>query len=129
MTTVVISTAGRNLYCSTQSVFPKLPMDKIYFVYLLTNWNNKVMYVGVTNNLERRLYEHKRKLVEGFTRRYNVGKLVYFESTPNALSAIEREKQIKKWRREKKNQLVESANPAWEDLSLGWGKDFSLRSK
>jgi putative endonuclease len=99
-----------------------LAMEKIYAVYLLTNWNNKVMYVGMTNNLERRLYEHKHKLVEGFTQKYNVDKLVYFETTTDALAAIEREKQIKKWRREKKNQLVVSVNPGWEDLSLRWGK-------
>ena len=95
-------------------------MDKTYYVYLLTNWNNKVMYVGVTSNLERRLYEHKNKLVEGFTEKYNVGKLVYLETTSDVLAAIEREKQIKKWRREKKNQLVVGMNPEWKDLSLRW---------
>lgn len=100
-------------------------MGKTYYVYLLTNWNNKVMYVGVTSNLEHRLYEHKNKLVEGFTKKYNVGKLVYFETTNDAMAAIEREKQIKKWRREKKNQLVIGMNPEWKDLSLEWGKDFS----
>jgi len=104
-------------------------MDKTYYVYLLTNWNNKVMYVGVTSNLERRVYEHKNKLVEGFTKKYNIGKLVYFETTNDVMAAIEREKQIKKWRREKKNQLVIGANPGWKDLSLEWGKDFSLQSK
>ena len=77
-------------------------MGKTYYVYLLTNWNNKVMYIGVTSNLERRVYEHKNKLVEGFTQKYNVNKLVCFESTNDVLAAIEREKQIKKWRREKK---------------------------
>ena len=100
-------------------------MDKTYYVYLLTNWNDKVMYVGVTNNLERRLYEHKNKLVEGFTQKYNVNKLVYFDTTTDVLAAIGREKQIKKWRREKKNQLVVEMNPEWKDLSLEWGKDFS----
>lgn len=100
-------------------------MDKTYYVYLLTNWNNKVMYVGVTSNLERRVYEHKNKLVEGFTQKYNVNKLVCFETTNDVLAAIEREKQIKKWRREKKNQLVMQMNSTWEDLSLGWGKDLS----
>lgn len=104
-------------------------MDKTYYVYLLTNWNNKVMYVGVTSNLERRVYEHKNKLVEGFTKKYNIGKLVYFETTNDVMAAIEREKQIKKWRREKKNQLVIGVNPGWKDLSLEWGKDFSLQSK
>lgn len=100
-------------------------MDKTYYVYLLTNWNNKVMYVGVTSDLERRVYEHKNKMVEGFTEKYNVNKLVYFETTNDVMAAIEREKQIKKWRREKKNQLVIGMNPEWKDLSLEWGKDFS----
>lgn len=104
-------------------------MEKTYYVYLLTNWNNKVMYVGVTSNLERRIYEHKNKLVEGFTKKYNVSKLVHFEITSDVMAAIEREKQIKKWRREKKNQLVIAMNPEWKDLSLEWGKDFSFQSK
>lgn len=95
-------------------------MDKTYYVYLLTNWNNQVMYVGVTNNLERRIYEHRNKLVDGFTKKYNVEKLVYFETTSDVLAAIEREKQIKKWRREKKNRLVAGMNPEWKDLSLEW---------
>ena len=66
-----------------------------YYVYILTNWNNKVMYIGVTNNLQRRLYEHKSKLVEGFTKQYNVNKLVYYEHTTDINSAIAREKQLK----------------------------------
>jgi len=100
-------------------------MDKIYYVYLLTNWNNQVMYVGVTNDLERRIYEHKNKLIDGFTKKYHVDKLVYFETTSDVLAAIEREKQIKKWRREKKNQLVIEMNPEWKDLSLEWEQGFS----
>ena len=104
-------------------------MDKAYYVYLLTNWNNRVIYVGVTSDLERRVYEHKNKLHEGFTQKYNVNKLVYYESSCDVMAAIEREKQIKKWRREKKNQLVIQMNPNWDDLSLDWGMDFSLRSK
>jgi len=93
---------------------------KNYYVYLLTNWNNKVMYVGMTNNLERRLYEHKNKLVNGFTKKYNIIKLVYFEETSDVNTALSREKEIKKWRREKKDSLVLIANPEWEDLSEGW---------
>ena len=89
-----------------------------YYVYILTNWNNRVMYVGVTNDLARRLYEHKNKLVEGFTSRYNVHKLVYFEQTTDVYAAIAREKEIKAWRREKKNRLVESKNPNWEELDI-----------
>ncbi len=77
-----------------------------YYVYLLTNWNNKVMYVGVTNDLGRRLYEHRNKLVKGFTERYNVHKLFYYEETSDVNAALTREKQIKKWRREKKNILL-----------------------
>ena len=91
-----------------------------YYVYLLTNWNNKVIYVGMTNDLQRRIYEHKNKSVRGFTSRYNVNKLVYFEHTTDVLQAIAREKEIKKWRREKKNRLVESMNPEWKDLSAEW---------
>jgi putative endonuclease len=89
-----------------------------YYVYILTNWNNRVMYVGVTNDLARRLYEHKNKLVKGFTSRYNVHKLVYFEQTTDVYAAIAREKEIKAWRREKKNRLVESKNPNWEELDI-----------
>ncbi len=77
------------------------------------------MYIGVTNNLERRLYEHKNKLVKGFTEKYNVYKLVYFEETKNIAAAIAREKEIKKWRREKKNQLVNQINPDWKNLNPG----------
>ena len=78
------------------------------------------MYVGVINNLERRVYEHKNKLIKGFTEKYNVNKLVCFEETQDINTSIEREKEIKKWRREKKNQLVNLMNPKWDDLSPGW---------
>ncbi len=92
--------------------------QKHFYVYLLTNWNNNVMYVGVTNDLQRRLYEHKDKLVKGFTEKYKVDKLVYFEETGDVTSALAREKEIKKWRREKKNNLVLGLNPEWKDLSV-----------
>ena len=92
-------------------------MERTYYVYLLTNWNNTVMYVGVTNNLQRRIHEHKNKLVEGFTKKYNVDKLVYLEECSDIKTAIEREKQLKNWRREKKDVLVASMNPDWKDLS------------
>jgi putative endonuclease len=88
---------------------------------MLTNWNNKVLYTGVTNNLERRMYEHKNKLVKGFTEKYKVNKLVYFESTPDIKAAITREKQIKGWTRVKKNALIENSNPEWRDLTAIWG--------
>ena len=99
-----------------------MPLEHHYYVYLMTNWNNKVMYVGITNNLERRVYEHKQKLVKGFTEKYKVDKLVYFEETSDVWAALAREKEIKKWRREKKNNLVQSLNPRWIDLSEGWFK-------
>ncbi len=89
---------------------------KSYYVYLLTNWTNKVMYVGVTNDLTRRLYEHKHKIVDGFTSKYHLNKLVYFEETQDICAAIAREKEIKKWRREKKDNLVKQINPGWRDL-------------
>lgn len=92
----------------------------MYYVYILTDQTDNVMYIGVTNDLERRLYEHKHHLVDGFTRDYRVEKLVYFEETSDVMAAIEREKQLKKWRREKKNALVQQANPMWRDLSLDW---------
>ena len=90
------------------------------YVYILTNWNNRVMYVGVTSDLYKRLYEHKAQLADGFTKRYNVHKLVYYEQTEDVNAAIAREKQIKGWLRKRKDQLVESMNPAWEDLSEKW---------
>ena len=93
---------------------------KMYFVYILTNANNRVLYTGVTNNLQRRLYEHKNGLVDGFTKTYNVHKLVYFDSTDDVSSAIAREKQIKGWTRAKKTALIEAMNPDWHDLSTDW---------
>ncbi|MDQ7058653.1 MAG: GIY-YIG nuclease family protein [Ghiorsea sp.] len=84
---------------------------------MLTNWNHKILYIGVTNNLERRVYEHQHHLVEGFTDKYNVTTLVYIEETGDIKAAIAREKQLKKWRREKKNKLVETMNPNWDNLS------------
>lgn len=88
-----------------------------YYVYILTNRSNNVLYIGVTNNLKRRIYEHKEKLVEGFTKKYNVDKLVYFESTTDVNAAITREKVLKKWARIKKCNLVALNNPTWKDLS------------
>ena len=90
-----------------------------YYVYILTN-RSGTLYVGVTNDLERRMYEHKNKLVPGFTSKYNVARLAHFEQTSEVESAIAREKQIKGWRRNKKVALIESSNPQWKDLSLEW---------
>ena len=88
-----------------------------YYVYILTNSNKNVLYTGVTNDLRRRVYEHKHHLDKGsFTARYNVENLVYYEVTSSVESAIEREKQIKGWNRKHKNKLIESKNPNWEDL-------------
>ena len=92
----------------------------MYFVYILSNWNDSVLYIGVTSNLPRRLYEHRHGLADGFTKKYNVHKLVYYEHTNDAYSAISREKQLKKWSRSKKNALVHGMNPQWADLSELW---------
>jgi putative endonuclease len=86
------------------------------YVYLLANKYNNVLYTGVTNDLIRRVYEHKNKLVAGFTQKYNVDRLVYFEVCSGIVVAIEREKQIKGWSRKKKQDLINSLNPEWDDL-------------
>jgi putative endonuclease len=90
-----------------------------YYVYLLSNYSRR-LYVGVTNNLQRRLSEHKQKFIPGFMRNYNLNRLVYYETTRSIRSAIIREKQIKGWLRGKKVALIESANPEWKDLSEVW---------
>jgi Predicted endonuclease containing a URI domain len=92
--------------------------DRSYFVYMMTNQNNRVLYTGVTNDLIRRVHEHRTKRIQGFTAKYNVDKLVFFESTSDIVAAISREKQIKGWSRAKKNKLVASINSSWKDLSL-----------
>ena len=92
----------------------------MYFVYILSNWNDSVLYIGVTSNLPRRLYEHRNGLADGFTKKYNVHKLVYYEHTNDVYSAISREKQLKKWVRAKKNALISKMNPSWIDLSSTW---------
>ena len=79
-----------------------------------------MLYTGVTNNLERRMFEHKQKIVDGFTKKYNINKLVYYDSTQDVKSAIEMEKRIKGWTRKRKNELVEKMNPKWKDLSDEW---------
>ena len=98
-----------------------------YYVYILTN-SSRTLYVGVTSDLGRRVYEHKSKLVSGFTSKYNVTWLAYYEQTLDVGTAIAGEKQIKGWRRSKKVALIESSNPRWKDLSLKWGIDFGQGS-
>ncbi len=87
-----------------------------YYVYILTNSNNRVLYTGVTNDLKRRVYEHKEKLVKGFTKKYNVSKLVYYEVCEDIYGAISKEKQIKAGSRKKKIELINSVNEEWKDL-------------
>ena len=94
----------------------------MYYVYIITNYHNTVLYTGVTNNLQRRMYEHKNKLVDGFSKRYNLKKLVYYDTTTDINLAIEQEKKIKGWIRAKKVALIESINPKWEDLALEFEK-------
>ena len=89
-----------------------------YFVYILTNKSNKVLYIGVTSNLERRMFEHKNKVINGFTKKYNLKKLVYFEETSDVRSAIEREKQLKNLHRDWKIKLIDNFNPEWKNLSV-----------
>jgi len=90
----------------------------LYYVYILTNSSNNVLYVGVTNDLERRCYEHKQKLIKGFTQKYNVDKLVYFEVFDSIELAIFREKQIKGYSRSKKDKLINEFNLEWKELSV-----------
>jgi putative endonuclease len=89
----------------------------MYYVYILANKSNSVIYIGVTNDLNRRLCEHKSGEIKGFTKKYNINKLVYYEEYSNIDDAITREKQLKHWTRIKKNRLIESTNPLWEDMS------------
>ena len=89
-----------------------------YFVYILASNNNTTIYIGVTNNIERRIYEHKNNSIDGFSKKYNTHKLVYLEETNSIENAIKREKQLKGWKRNKKDLLINSINPNWQDLSL-----------
>ena len=93
--------------------------EKTYYVYILTN-RSGTLYIGVTDDLLKRLDQHKRSLVAGFASTYRIDRLVYFEETSDVFAALEREKQIKKWRRQKKIDLINSMNPKWVDLSEEW---------
>jgi len=97
-------------------------MTKTYYVYILASKRNGTLYIGVTNNLERRLYEHRNNLIEGFTNKYNVHNLVYYEDVNDIQAALQREKQLKRWTRKWKLELIEKVNPAWRDLA----NDFNL---
>ena len=110
----VIPTNGRNL-----KFLPARPV-RSYYVYIMTN-GARTLYVGVTNDLVRRVFQHKNHLVDGFTKKYNVTWLAFYEETSDVRSAIMREKEIKAWRRSKKVALIESRNPQWKELSLEWG--------
>ena len=90
-----------------------------YYVYIMSS-RSGTLYTGMTNDLERRVYQHKHKLIEGFTKKYDVTRLVYYEETSDVKTALAREKQIKGWVRRKKITLIESTNPKWQDLSDGW---------
>jgi putative endonuclease len=92
---------------------------KQYYVYILASRTRR-LYVGMTSNLEQRIWQHRTKAVEGFTSRYNIDRLVYYEETDSAIEASARERQIKTWRREKKVALIEADNPVWADLARGW---------
>lgn len=93
---------------------------KMYYVYILASRKNGTIYIGVTNNLYRRMFEHKSGLIKGFTQKYKVNQLVYYEESKYIINAIKREKQLKGWLRKKKIALIESINPEWDDLSKGW---------
>jgi len=91
----------------------------LYSVYIMANKRNTVIYIGVTSNLPKRVWEHKECVVSGFTKKYHCTKLVYYETTEDVWSAQEREKQLKGWRREKKEILINQLNPEWKDLDVG----------
>ncbi len=93
-------------------------LNNVYYVYIMASQNDSVIYIGVTNNLIRRTYEHKNELVEGFSKKYKTHKLVYFEQTADVESAINREKQLKGWNRNKKINLIKLLNPEFKDLYL-----------
>ncbi len=96
-----------------------MPPERLYYVYMVTN-RSGTLYTGVTNDLERRLAEHREARPGTFTARYRIDRLVWYESTSDVMSALEQEKRIKGWRRARKLELIRSMNPRWEDLSAGW---------
>jgi len=107
---------GSTIYIVNASWFMT---SKQYYVYILSNRTRR-LYIGVTSNLAARIWQHKQRTINGFTKKYNINRLVYFEYTENPMDAICREKQVKKYRREKKIALIESINPDWKDLAEDW---------
>ena len=95
-------------------------MNKTYAVYIMTNYSQTSFYIGVTGNLSKRVWEHKNKFVEGFTKRYNIDRLVYYELTDSVEIALNREKQLKRWHRDWKINLIKEMNPQFKDLSMDW---------
>ena len=119
----LVSVTLSNSEGSRLSLSHGMPRDR-YFVYIMTNVS-RTLYTGVTNNLVRRVYEHRNKIIPGFTSRYNITELVYFEETSDVQAELTREKEG--WRRAKKSQLIASVNPKWLDLSSKWHEDEILR--
>ena len=109
----------RNLFNFFSFINCKMLTNKTFYIYIMAS-KTGTLYVGVTDNVKRRVYEHKNHLIPGFTNKYKVERLLYVETINGPLSAIKREKQIKAWRREKKVLLIDSINPQWNDLSLDW---------
>lgn len=103
-----------------ETIINMQPLQHQYYVYILTNKKHGTLYIGMTNNLKRRIYEHKNKLVEGFTQKYNLDKVVFMESFLYVQDAILREKRMKKWKRQWKINLIEEDNPEWMDLAIDW---------
>jgi putative endonuclease len=91
-----------------------------YYVYIITNKKNGTLYIGFTDDIHRRIYEHKNKLSDGFSKKYGLDKLVYFEEHENSSSSFKKERQMKKWRRAWKIKLIEEQNPNWKDLAEDW---------
>jgi len=93
---------------------------KTYYVYILANKRNETLYIGITNDLAKRISEHKSGMIEGFTKKYSIDKLVYYESTTDVSETIAKEKRLKKWKRQWKIDLIENSNPDWRDLSVNF---------
>ena len=102
---------------------------RTFWVYILASRIGGTLYIGVTNDLVRRVYEHRSDAVPGFTKKYQVHRLVYYESYQDVQVAIGREKQVKRWRREKKSALIEKMNPRWQDLAENWGREMRFRGQ